>query len=192
MSDVTSFALGTLRYALGLTLAIAAAWKIRDFPSLRATLSAYGIPEWASWVGAPALVAAEASTAAVAFTPVGDVLVGALGTGLGALFLGGQAYLLATGSQAPCMCFGPAAVEVTSVRTAARAGLVLVAALALLFAGSRVGRPFDLTAIVVSPGVLAAIVTALRWLPAERRQRRPGKAAASASASAATPHQDGG
>lgn len=172
MRDVTDLAPGAIRYALGVTLAIAAGWKIRDFAAFRGGLVAYGLPAWASWVGAPALVAAEATTAVLSFTRASDAFIGALATGLGSVFLCSQVYLLATGNRASCLCFGRASAEATSVRTATRAGLVLVAALALLFTGSRSGRALDLLPVLAAAAVLAGVAIALRWLPEDGRADR--------------------
>lgn len=123
-----------VRCALAVALAGTAAGKVRGFRAFRASLAGYGLSGAAGRAGALAVIGAEGFTAVVAVLPGRVLLAGALGTGLGAIFLATQVYWLAAGGGATCVCLGR--VEPVSARTATRAGLVLVAGMLLLVAGA--------------------------------------------------------
>ncbi|MBB6348113.1 hypothetical protein FHU36_004658 [Nonomuraea muscovyensis] len=117
------------RYALGVVLVLAVLGKARDFTAFRSSLVTFGIRGRMAEVGAFTVVTVEALAALAAFSPVADVVVGVMGTCLGASFTAAQTYLLVVGEEAPCLCFGTR--ERASIRTWARAALVLLAGLAL-------------------------------------------------------------
>src|SRR5204863_84720 len=85
------------RDALGLTLGLAVLWKVKDFRQFQASLGGFGFAAPLRPVVAVAVLAAEAATAALAFLPAADRMVGGAGAGLGLVFLASQTYLVATG-----------------------------------------------------------------------------------------------
>ncbi|WP_067134706.1 MauE/DoxX family redox-associated membrane protein [Microtetraspora malaysiensis] len=117
------------RYGLGIVLALAVFGKAGNFTAFQGTLATFGIRGRLAQVGAFTVVTVEALTALMVVSPVADVVVGVTGTCLGASFTVAQTYLLAMGEQAPCLCFG--SKERASIRTWARAALVLLMGLAL-------------------------------------------------------------
>ncbi|MBG0829960.1 hypothetical protein HS041_19515 [Planomonospora sp. ID67723] len=118
------------RYGLAVLLALAVAGKARHFTAFRLSLGRYGLYGPATWAGASTIIAVEALAVALALSPAPAVLVGAAGTALGTVFTGLQAYLLAVGDRAPCLCFGTAAP--VSAVSFAQAAAVLLAGLLLL------------------------------------------------------------
>ncbi len=154
--------IGVIRYALGLTLGLAAAWKLRDFGAFRRSLGAYGLHGVSASAGAAVIIGAEALAAGLCFGEAGglvasdvlfrDPVVGAVGTVLGGCFSVAQTFLLSSGKPAPCPCFGAAAAEPVSPRSWSRSVLVLLAGLLLLFAGRPGQRPLD--PLLMAGGVL--------------------------------------
>lgn len=191
MDDV----LGLVRYALGFTLALAAAWKVKEFGAFRRSLGSYGLHGRVGSVGAAALVGAEALTAALCFGAVGDLartdvvlsdlmvsdrVAGVAGTALGVCFSVAQTYLLSSGKPAPCLCFGAAAAEPVSLRSWSRSVLVLLAGLVLMLVGRPDPRPFD-------PVLAAGGLLLLGVLSVLHRRLPP----ATGSSQAAPPASDG-
>ncbi|MFE3452091.1 MauE/DoxX family redox-associated membrane protein [Nonomuraea sp. NPDC059194] len=122
-----------LRYGLAAILAMAVLGKVRRFAAFRDSLGAYGLRGGLASAGAFTVVAVEALAVALAVSAADDALVGMAGAVLGTIFTGLQVYLLAGGNRAPCLCFGTAAP--VSAASLARAAVVLLAGLVLLFAG---------------------------------------------------------
>jgi hypothetical protein len=121
-----------LRYGLGALLALAVLGKLRGLSAFRLSLGRYGLHGPAAWAGAGVIVVVEALAVVLAVSPAPAVGVGVGATALGTVFTGLQAYLLASGDRAPCLCFGGTApVSATSF---AQAAAVLLAGLALLLA----------------------------------------------------------
>jgi Methylamine utilisation protein MauE len=145
-----TWVVGSVRLAVGITLAVAAVWKARDFASFRAGLAAYGLRGPVGRLAALAVIGAEAVTAGLTIAPVGDPLAGLSAAGLGLVFLASQVYALSTGAEVPCLCFGRADSEPVSARSFVRAALVLIAGLIVLFAGASTRRPLDGTALVAA------------------------------------------
>src|SRR5204863_2398251 len=112
------------RDALGLTLGLAVLWKVKDFRQFQASLGGFGFAAPLRPVVAVAVLAAEAATAALAFLPAADRMVGGAGAGLGLVFLASQTYLVATGNPTPCACFDGASTDPVSTRSLARAAAV--------------------------------------------------------------------
>jgi hypothetical protein len=156
--------LGAVRYALALTLGAAALGKARDLGAFQQSLAGYGLYGPVAWSATVALGAAEGATAAVAFLPIGHTAVGVLGTVLGSVFLASQVYGLVSGKPATCLCFGRAAAEPVSARTAVRAGLVLVAGLLLLIAGSALPQPVAVPSVVAGMALAGGAYLALRTM----------------------------
>jgi hypothetical protein len=167
-----AWAVGAARFALGLTLALAAFWKIRDLTAFRAGLSAYGLRGSVGRYAAVALIGVEALTAGLAVSPVGDPPVGSLAAGLGLVFLASQVYVLSTGASASCLCFGTAETEPVSARSVVRAALVLGAGLLVLFAGATEPRRLDASDLVAGVALVAVCWIVLRR-PLRRRPARP-------------------
>lgn len=167
---------GLLRYALGATLALAVAWKVRDFTAFRRSLSEYGLHRGFGWAGAVALIAAEALAAVAAFRATSDLMVGIFGAGLGLGFSVAQTYLLSTGQPVPCLCFGAAAAEPASYRTWSRSVLVLGAGLLLVFTGRSGPRPSD--PVLVAGGLILVGLVATAY----HRTARPGTTGTSPAA----------
>ncbi len=152
---------GAIRYALGLTLALAAAWKVKDFGAFGRSLGSYGLHGFSGSAGAAALIGAEVLAAGLCFGGFGglavgdtevavgsDVAVGVLAATLGICFSVAQTYLLSTGKPAPCLCFGAAASKPVSVRSWSRSVLVLLGGLLLMFVGRSGPRPLDPVLVV--------------------------------------------
>lgn len=118
-----------VRYGLGIILVLAVLGKMRDLAAFRGGLAAFGLQGRTASVGAFAVIAVEALAALAAFSPVPDLVVGVMATGLGAGFTAAQTYVLMAGEQAPCLCFGTR--ERASARTWGRAALVLAMGLTL-------------------------------------------------------------
>ncbi|MGI5489956.1 MauE/DoxX family redox-associated membrane protein [Microtetraspora malaysiensis] len=97
-------------------------------------MATFGLRGRLAQAGAFTVATVEALAALMAFSPVADVVVGVTGTCLGASFTAAQTYLLMVGEQAPCLCFG--SKERASIRTWARAALVLLMGPALWGAGA--------------------------------------------------------
>lgn len=119
-----------VRYALGIVLAAAVIGKLRGFASFRASLADFSLGRRTAWVAAPVIVALEVLVAAAALGPAPGVVVAVAGVLLGVSFTAAQTYLLVTGRPATCQCFGRK--EDVSLRTFARAGLVLLMGVVLL------------------------------------------------------------
>lgn len=147
---------GVLRYALGFTLALAAAWKVKDFNAFSRGLGSYGLHGFSGSAGAAAIIGAEALAAGLCFGGAGglairdtevavgnDVTVGVLAATLGMCFSVAQTYLLSTGRPAPCLCFGVAASKPVSPRSWSRSVLVLLGGLLLMFVGRPGPQPLD-------------------------------------------------
>ncbi|WP_214104570.1 MauE/DoxX family redox-associated membrane protein [Acrocarpospora catenulata] len=116
-----------VRYALGAILLLAVTGKLRAFRGFRDSLAVFGVRGWTAPV---AIVIAEAGTAAVAFSPLPNLLAGIAGLLLGLGFTAAQTYLLVAGESASCQCFG--VQEKASAWTWSRAAAVLVLGLALV------------------------------------------------------------
>ncbi|MFD2349460.1 MauE/DoxX family redox-associated membrane protein [Nonomuraea ferruginea] len=120
-----------VRYALGLVLVLAVAGKLRDPRGFRDSLGAFGLRGAVGTAAAGAVVAVEAGTAALLFSPAPGLVAGGGGDGAGgAGFTAAQTYLVAAGGLAACQCFGVR--EPVSWRTWARAAAVLALGLLLL------------------------------------------------------------
>jgi hypothetical protein len=164
MDDVV----GVVRYAVGFTLALAAAWKVKDFSAFGRSLGSYGLHGLSGSAGAAAVIGAEALAAGLCFGGFGglavahtvvtgvavssDVMVGVLTATLGICFSVAQTYLLSTGRPAPCLCFGAAASMPVSLRSWSRSVLVLLGGLLLVFVGRPGARPLD--PVLVTGGLL--------------------------------------
>ncbi len=121
-----------VRYALGVVLAAAVIGKLRAFAPFRASLAELGLGRRTALAAACAIVAIEGLVAAAALGPAPGVAVAAAGVLLGVSFTAAQTYVLATGKQATCQCFGTR--EKVSLWTWGRAALVLLMGLVLLMA----------------------------------------------------------
>lgn len=178
---------GVVRYALGFTLALAAAWKVKDFNAFGRSLGSYGLYGFSGSAGAAAIIGAEALAAGLCFggpavghagvtgVAVGsDVMAGALVATLGICFSIAQTYLLSTGRPAPCLCFGAATGKPVSLRSWSRSVLVLLGGLLLMFVGRPDPRPLD--PVLVAGGLLlvAGLSVLYRRMPPATGRARTG------------------
>ncbi|WP_433242624.1 MauE/DoxX family redox-associated membrane protein [Streptosporangium sp. CA-135522] len=118
-----------VRFMLGVILALAVLGKARNFVAFQGGLANFGLHGRIGQMSAFMVVTVEALAAVAAFSPAPALAVGVAGTCLGMSFTAAQTYLLVAGEQAPCLCFG--SKEQASIRTWARAALVLLMGLTL-------------------------------------------------------------
>jgi hypothetical protein len=164
-----------LRGALALLLAGAAAHKLRDLHAFRVALGDYQLVPWAlTGLVAPALVAAEASAAALLLSPAARPWGFAAAAALLALYSAAIAVNLLRGRRdIDCGCFGPAVhVGLGGGLLARNAGLLAAAGAGFL---PVVPRPLGALDAATIAGALAflgfAHAAAARLLPGPRELR---------------------
>ncbi|WP_433533176.1 MauE/DoxX family redox-associated membrane protein [Micromonospora sp. CA-263727] len=162
-------AAGWVRYALAVTLLVAAGAKARDLGPFIGSLRSYGLGGPPATAAAAMIIVVEVAASAVSFAATSDVVAGMLCAVLGLFFTAAQTYLLATGQRVSCLCFGARSADHVSPRTWGRAVVVLLSGLFVAFAGSPTRAA---EAVTIAGGVLlfAAVAIADRSLRARRRQ----------------------
>jgi hypothetical protein len=144
-------AAGWVRYALAVTLLVAAGAKAKDLGPFVGSLRSYGLGGRLAAAAASLIILVELAASAVSFAPTSDVVAGTVCAVLGLLFTAAQTYLLATGRRVSCLCFGATSSDHVSARTWARAAAVLVGGAFVAVAGAPARAPEVLT---VAGGIL--------------------------------------
>jgi peroxiredoxin/uncharacterized membrane protein YphA (DoxX/SURF4 family) len=163
-----NLALLLVRLLLAATFGVAGVAKLADRSGTRAAVAAFGLPERLAGVGAVVLPLGELAVA-TALIPLGSAWWGAVGAAvLLAGFCAAIAANLAQGRQPDCHCFGQVHSSPVGWTTLVRNGMLLVAAMFVIFEGSHHGGasvvPGHVTAVEGVGLVLGSAVLAEGWL----------------------------